>query len=172
MFQINDTIIYGSEGVCRIVAIEEKNFVGVNKNYYVIKPVEKDGLITYVPLDSEILVSRMRKLLSKEEINELIDSLPEKPMDWISNERERKEEYKKLLLTGDRVELLKMIHAVHIERQSRESMNKRLHIADEHFLKEAEQCIYSEFRYVLEIEQEEIIPYIIARIDKKEHNYL
>lgn len=34
MFKVNDTIVYGSEGVFMIVDIEEKEFVGIKKTYY------------------------------------------------------------------------------------------------------------------------------------------
>ena len=84
MFKVNDTIIYGSEGICQIVAIEENDFVGVKKTYYVMKPLGKDSSTTYVPIDSEMLVARMRKLLTKKEINELIDALPNEPIKWLS----------------------------------------------------------------------------------------
>lgn len=167
MFKVNDTIIYGSEGVCQIVAIEENDFVGVKKTYYVIKPLGKDSSTTYVPIDSEILVVRMRKLLTKKEINELIDALPNEPIKWLSSERDRKEAYKNIIESGNRIELMKMIRAVYLEKQQRESMHKRLHIIDERFMKDAEQCLYSEFQHVLNIRQEEIIPYIVARIEKK-----
>ena len=167
MFKVNDTIIYGTEGVCQILAIEENDFVGVKKTYYVIKRLEKDSAITYVPTDSEALVAKMRTLLTKEEINELIDLLADEPSKWIENERDRKEAYKAILSSGNRFALLKMIRDIHLERVNREAMHKRLHMIDEHFLRDAEQCLYSEFRYVLNIRQEEIIPYILARIEKQ-----
>ena len=34
MFQINDVIIYGAQGVCRIAAMEEKNISGVKKEFF------------------------------------------------------------------------------------------------------------------------------------------
>ena len=166
MFKVNDTIVYGSEGVCRIIGIEEKDFVGVKKNYYVIKPEGSAASIIYVPFDSEALVAKMSKLLSKEEINALIDSLSDMPVEWIPNERERKEVYKSIFAEGDRAELLNMIRAIHIERKKREAVGKRLHMTDEHFLKDAEQCIYSEFQHVLNIKREDVIPYIVSRIEK------
>ena len=167
MFKVNDTIIYGSEGVCQIVGIEENSFVGIKKTYYVIKPLGKGGSTTYVPVDSEILIARMRELLTKKEINELIDSLPDETIQWKPNERDRKEAYKNILASGNRVELLRMIHAIYLEKKRLEAVHKRLHMIDEHFLKDAEQVLYGEFQHVLKIPQEEVIPYIVNRIEKK-----
>ena len=39
MFQVNDVIIYGTQGVCKIADIEEKTVSGVKKTYFVIRPI-------------------------------------------------------------------------------------------------------------------------------------
>jgi len=170
MFKINDTIIYGSEGVCQIVDIKENDFLGGKRTYYVIKPMGYNASTIYVPVDSELLVQKMHSLLSKNEINDLIDSLPKEPTHWIPNERERKEKYKELLSSGNRAELLNMIRTVHNERIKRESLHKRLHMIDEHFLNDAEKCLYSEFQFVLKLKQDEVISYIMNRVESNSDN--
>jgi len=100
-------------------------------------------------------------------VNELIDSLPDETIQWIPNERDRKEAYRNILASGNRVELLRMIHAIYLERKQLEAVHKRLHMTDEHFLKDAEQALYGEFQHVLKILQEKVIPYIVSRIEKK-----
>jgi len=166
MFKVNDTIIYGSEGVCQILGIEEKDFIGAKKTYYVIKPVASSSSTIFVPIDSEVLVAKMRSLMSKKEINELIDSLQKEAVSWIENERERKEAYKNILSGGNPIELLNMIRTIHLEKENRETTGKRLHLIDESFLRDAEKCLYSEFQHVLNLRQDEVIPYIINRIEK------
>ena len=93
MFKVNDTIIYGSEGVCQIMGIEEKNFGGAVKSYYIVKPLYSNSSTIFIPLDSEILTAKMHRMLSREEIEELIDSLPNETIEWIPNDRERKNAY-------------------------------------------------------------------------------
>ena len=45
---------------------------------------------------------------------------------------------------------------------------KRLHISDERFFKDAEQILYNEFQYVLGLESKEaLMAYILDRIEKK-----
>ena len=39
MFSINDTVLYGANGVCRITDICQKEFSGVIKDYYILTPV-------------------------------------------------------------------------------------------------------------------------------------
>ena len=39
MYQINDMILYGTEGVCKIDSIVTKELAGEAQEYYVLKPV-------------------------------------------------------------------------------------------------------------------------------------
>ena len=39
MFQINDTVVYGAQGVCRIEEISKREMAGKAMEYYVLKPV-------------------------------------------------------------------------------------------------------------------------------------
>lgn len=165
MFKVDDIVTYGINGVCKVAAIEEKNLMGTTKDYLVLKPLNGDKSTFYVPVDNENLLSKMRKLLSEDEINQLIDSMPNEKVLWIENERERKECYKKIIADGNHSELIRMIKAIHFEKKDRETKGKKLHISDERFLKEAEKILYDEFQYVLNLLEKDVLPYIFARID-------
>lgn len=166
MFKVNDVIIYGTQGVCRIVDIEEKSISGAKRNYYVLKPVHDNGATIFAPTDNEHVLKKMRRLLSRAEIDRLIDSMPEEKAVWMQNDTERKELYKKILASGDHVELIKMIRAIYAHKKERESEGKRLHMIDEHFFKDAEQILYNEFQYVLELNsKEELMTYIVSRLE-------
>lgn len=97
MFMIDDVLVYGTQGVCKIVDIEEKSISGTKKKYYVLKPSDEKGPTIFAPVDNEHVLKKMRKLLSKKEIDNLIDSMPDKDPTWISNENERKEQYKSII---------------------------------------------------------------------------
>lgn len=166
MYKVNDIVIYGMNGVCKIVEIEEKNLMGTQKTYLVLNPLNGDKSTYYVPVDNEALLSKMRKLLSKDEINQLIDSMPKEKILWLENERKRKECYKKIIVDGNHCELIRMIKAIYLEKKDRETKGKKLHISDEKFLKDAEKILYDEFQYVLNIPQKDVMSYIISRIEK------
>jgi CarD family transcriptional regulator len=169
MFQVNDVIVYGTQGVCTIVDIEEKNISGSKKKYFVLKPVNEKGAIVFAPTDNPHVLKKMRKLLSQEEIDRLIDSMPEQDAIWIDNENERKERYRGILAAGDRLELIQMIKSIHSHRKDREAEGKRLHMSDERFFKDAEQILYNEFQYVLKLSNKnEMMSYILARIGSQE----
>lgn len=168
MFKVNDVIIYGTQGICRIAGTEEKTISGAKKNYFVLKPVKDDGSTIYAPMDNERVLQKMRRLLTREEICGLIDSMPDENAVWIHNDNERKELYRKILSGGDHVELIKMIKAIYTHKKEREADGKRLHMVDEHFFKDAEQILYNEFQYVLQMKnKEELMTFIFSRIEQE-----
>lgn len=167
VFQISDVIIYGTQGVFRITEIEEKTIGGVKKSYYVLKPVHDNGATIYAPTNNEAVLKKMRKLLSAEEINTLIDSMPKEETCWIPNESERREYFKQVIARGDHLELIKMIKAIYLHKNGRQASGKRLHATDERFFKDAEQLLYNEFQYVLQLENKaDLLTYILSRVEK------
>lgn len=167
MFQVNDVIIYGVQGVCKITGTEEKTVSGKKKTYFVLKPVGDKGSTIFVPTDNEYVLKKMRRLLTKDEIHKLIDSMRSEHAVWVENENERKELYKSILAKGDPLGLIKMIKAIYAHKKEREAEGKRLHISDERFFKDAEQILYNEFQYVLELrDKDDLMTYIFARIEK------
>ena len=167
MFQVNDVIIYGAQGVCKITGTEEKTVNGRKKTYFVLKPVGDQGATIFAPTDNELVLRKMRRLLTKDEIHQLIDSMPEENAVWVANENARKELYKSILAKGDHLELIKMIKAIYAQKVQREAEGKRLHMSDERFFKDAEQILYNEFQYVLNLgSKEELMNYILKRIEK------
>ena len=168
MFQVNDVIIYGTQGVCKIVGTEEKTVSGKKKTYYVLKPVADKGSTIFAPTDNELVLRKMRRLLTKDEIHKLIDSMQAENAVWVENENERKELYKNILAKGDHLELFRMIKAIYAHKQEREAEGKHLHMSDGQFFKDAEQILYNEFQYVLDIgSKNDLIAYIFERIEKE-----
>ncbi len=164
MFKVNDTVIYSPCGVCRIDEIAERDFSGEPVMYYILRPVGESKNTFYVPVNNRQLTSQMRSILSEKELEKLIAIMPDEDYIWIENDSQRKEEYRRILQSGDRKELIRLIKTLYIHRKNCSENRKRLHSADEHFLKDAENLLYEEFAYVLGIPREEVIPYIKKHI--------
>ena len=166
MFQINDVISYGAQGVYKITAIERKAVGKEKKDYYVLTPVNEKDPLVFAPVDNPFVQKKMRRLLTQEEVHGLIDSMGGECALWIENENERKERYKSILSRGDHVELIQMIKAIYAHQKQREAEGKRLPMCDEYFFRDAEQLLYNEFRYVLGFgSKEELMGYIFDRIE-------
>lgn len=104
----------------------------------------------------------MRYLLTKDEIHRLVAGMPEEATLWQDKDNDRKERYRKTLADADPGELIQMLRTVYRHKQQRLAEGKRLHVVDESFLKEAEEILYNEFRYVLQMENKEaLMEYIL-----------
>ena len=66
MYKVNDTIMYGTQGICRIVEIAEKDFMGTKKEYYVLKPIGDASATLYAPVNNAKKETKMRRILSEE----------------------------------------------------------------------------------------------------------
>ena len=167
MFHVNDTLLYGSRGIYKITEISERNFRGTPKKYYVLESVKHDSSVIYVPVDSEVLQKKMRRILSEEEIRQLIKAMPYEDSIWIENEAHRKEVYRDIIASGNRLALVRMIKALYLHKQRQQACGKKLHAADEQFFREAERLLYEEFALVLNIRQEQVLPFIMEQVEPK-----
>ena len=163
MFKVNDTIMYGTQGVCTIVEITEKDFMGAKKEYYVLKPMNDKGATLFAPVSTKA-GNKMREILTKEEVYELIDRMTTEETNWIKNDNLRKDTYKKIIVNGNHIELIQMIKALHLHREKRELEGKHLYLSDERFLKEAERILCDEFQYVLNVKKEELVVLIKSKM--------
>lgn len=165
MFNVNDTILYGTHGLCKIIDIKEQKFNGQTNKYYVLNPHHNTSSTIYVPIDNEKLASRMRRVLSEEEIYELIKAMPDKESSWIDNKNERSNHFRSILASGDRVEIIKLIKTIYQHREELRATGKKLHTTDEQFFREAEKVIYDEFALVLNIRYDQVLPFIVNQLE-------
>ncbi len=165
MFKINDTVIYGTEGICTISDITEKKFNGVESKYYILKPHYSPSSTIMVPVDNQMLVGKMRYMLSCDEIKKLIDAMPtQQGALWIDDEKKRKEEYRAIILRGDRVELIGLIKTLYLHSEAQKAAGKKLHVSDERFFHDAEKLLYEEFATALGIDKSEVLSYITSKL--------
>lgn len=163
-FNLNDTVIYGINGVCTITEITARETDGITREYYVLKPVFASSTTFFVPTDNQQLTARMRRILSVEEIIALIKSMPEQPELWIADDNRRKEAYRDIINRGDRSELISLIKTLY-NHQQQLAAGKKLHVADERLFKDAQKMLHDEFALVLKIEPEQVVPLILDQLD-------
>ena len=77
MYSIGEVVLYGSNGVCEITEITTKKIGKDSIEYYVLKPVCSDSSTLFVPTQNEMLVSRMRVVLSSDEIKDILSQKTE-----------------------------------------------------------------------------------------------
>ena len=164
MFNKDDLVVYGSEGVCRIADISERQFGNADREYYILVPVDDERSKIYVPVGNKKLESRMHKVLSSNEVNDLILFMPKQKGLWIDNEILRKEKYQEIIKNGKHLELISLIKAVHSQQEKLKISGKKLHQSDAKFLAEAQKMLHGEFSAVLNIEMEDVVPFIADKL--------
>jgi CarD family transcriptional regulator len=160
MFKVNDAVVYGAQGVCRIAEISERNLCGQPIEYYVLKPVYDDRATIFVPVNNELASANMRPVMSVEQIYALVKMMPDVASIWIEEENVRRYRYQEILAGGDRAELITLIKTLYMRQQTQKDKGKEMHLADKYTLKEAEKMLHGEFAHVLNIKCDQVFSFI------------
>ena len=170
MFQIGEVVSYGATGICTIedIRMESLSRSGVKKQeYYILRPAASPTCTTYVPTANKTLTAKMRRLLTKEEIDAMILSVKGQQLAWIEDTRHRADAFGQILAKGISAELLKLIGCLYLEKQSRSKGGKKFCATDEKILSTAERMVSEEFAYALQISQKEVSAYIAAHMGEE-----
>lgn len=163
MFQIGDTVMHPTAGVCKITDIRKEKFGGELRLYYVMQPVY-DGANSrlFVPVDSDKVA--LRRLLSASQIDAILARVPAVEPQWPADERERRDLFSSLLRTGDHAAIVRMIAQLFTYKEELQKQGKKLHQSDERLLREAQALIHQEFSFALGLEEADTIRYIMEHI--------
>lgn len=151
MYNIGDLVVYCSHGVCRIEDTEQRVVDKKTVNYYVLCPLEGAKTKFYVPVHNPAAVAKMRYLVTKEQLQEILSN-PDIFTDcWIAEENRRKMRYKELSGCSDLSVLLQMVHTLQQQKQTCLSQGKKFHQSDENFLRDSKRVLEFELSYVLDV---------------------
>ncbi len=164
MLQIGSQVVYGIHGVCTIIEVEARRVDRKKVEYFVLEPNDQPGARFYVPTQNQVALSKLRPLLTKEALDDLLDSEDTHRDCWISEENLRKQKYRELINGGDRAALISMIRALQLHKESQLAAGRKFHLCDENFLRDAEKLLRSEFSHVLGMSQAEVSTYIKEKI--------
>lgn len=158
MRKIGDYIIYRKD-VCKVVAIKENHFN--HKDYYLLVPIDDESLHIDVPVD--YCAGYIRDLISKEEIQKLIQKMPK--IETIQSDEKRLEnEYKNLLNSGTHEDLIKIIKTSYLRNKERLDHKKKISDKDHHYFELAEKYLYNEIGTVLGMSYEDTKQYVINQV--------
>lgn len=163
-FEKGEKVLYSINGVCEITDITERFFGKTVMRYYVLKPISNNEATLFVPVNNENLVRKMKRLMTQPQLDEVLNAVSSKDVEWNSNEAVRKEEFRNTISFGNVSEILILLKSIWIHRRMQNSKGRKLHISDEMYLREAEKMIKEEISTVIGVEQDEVIPYIKNKI--------
>lgn len=169
-FVKGDIVAYGKNGVCSVEEIKPMSFsAGMKESlYYILKPEANPESKIFVPVENEGLVSKMRELMTKDEIDSLILDTKDREIKWDTNRRYRNENFHEILSRGVHSDMLLMIRCIIRKKNELMEIGKKLPTTDSNTLKSAEKLVQEEFSYVLNIENTEVERYIKNTLDMSE----
>ena len=86
MYKVDDMVMYGSFGICKVTAIEKRDLTGEEQEYYILKHINSEKNIFYVPTNNDKALSKMHRICSKAEVDELISHMNSEGLIWIDND--------------------------------------------------------------------------------------
>ena len=166
-FDIGEYVSYGINGMCNIEDIRPMQLSqSVEKMmYYILRPESNPKSTIFVPVNNQKLVSKMRELMTKDEINAMLVRMKDRTLEWEKDVRFRTESFHEILSNGVNQDLLLMIRCLHRKRQELVQLGKKLPARDSNTLKTAERLVEEEFAHVLHIKCEEVSDYIRDVLD-------
>lgn len=164
VYKKGDYVVYRRDGICLISDIRSEDFGGQGiKEYYILEPVYNKNTVLYIPLDSEVLTGHMRSVLSKQDIDSLIEMAELHDDSWIDDTNERYEFFKDIIDNGSRSDILRVLKQLTLHKAEVAKTKRRFYANDDKLLTDAERIITDEFSFVLGIDRKDVIPYIIEK---------
>ena len=117
MFEKGDLILYGATGVCRIADIAPRAGGEEDQLYYTIRPLRQECVI-YAPVESDKVY--MRPILTREEAEQLIDTIPHTDARPFQSRvvRELSDHYGAAIRSHDCAQLLKLTMSIWKKREN------------------------------------------------------
>lgn len=157
MFKVGTYVSYRAEGVCVIsdIRMEAFNALGKSEEFYILAPIKDMNSVLYVPVNNEILTSKMHPLLSATEICDLADELRTQRMEWIVDSRARNAALREILTAGGRKELILLVNTINDRIARSDEIGRKITAGDENVLKRALRMLIDEFSVTTDITTEE-----------------
>jgi len=160
MLSIGEIFLYGENGVCRVEDIRSETFHKQEQTYYIIRPLSSASQTIHIPVDSTFFKNKMRRIISPDEIKELARDIGCTKPYWIDNDNERGQHFRQVLSECDRRSILHLLKSIHAHKEELTESGKKLRASDEAIAKRAEKIICEEVSIVMNIDPEEVFPFL------------
>ena len=164
-FAVNDYVVYGKSGLCIVKEIKQMSMAGGPlAQYYILGNAYENDVTIYVPCDKDNLVAKMRRPMTKEEIDNVLEHTKGQEINWIENSIERADYFKQIADSENYSDWLLLAACLHLRKTQRAAVGKHLAGRDESMLRLLEKLIEQEFCYSLQLKPEQLGRYIQERL--------
>lgn len=162
MFEVNDYVVHNTMGVNRIMDRVQETVGGAAVDFFILEPALGGNMTLKIPVSG--CEDKMRHILTRDEVEELIAGIPAQETIWIDEDKIRYEEFRVCLKTGVCENWVALIKTLKEKKVERESIGKQLTRVDADVLKVAEKNLATEIAVVLQMDPDDVMPYIYNQI--------
>ena len=157
MFKVGDKIVYPMHGAGTIDAIEQKNILGENQEYYIIKMPGEVKVM--VPIDKASQVG-VRNIIDKSEAGKVLEVLEANETEMSNNWNKRYQENMLKMKSGSVYEVADVVRNLSYKQKE-----KGLSTGEKKMLNNAKQILVSELVLAEHATEPEVVQLIENKID-------
>lgn len=160
MFKVNDCVRYGAKGVFKIIEIQKRKNKENKKEMWYVLHSSNDGIDTRIltPANNPSL----RKVISKEEVLDLLKEMDSMEIVWDDNKRNRDEAFRTILTSGDVYKMLQLIKSIYHTKKDKNKEGKDISQKDKDVFTNAENLLFEELAFSCNIKKEEVLDFILS----------
>lgn len=164
MFAKGEYVVCPNIGVCLVedVTKQDMNKVEQSQLYYVLQPVDCKESKIYSAVDNDKML--MRKVISYDEVPQLIDGLRNISPIEINDEKKREEVYKEALKPCECIGWARLIKTIYDRKEVKAKQGKKMTATDTKYLKKAEDFLYQELAISMKLEPTQVKERILNEI--------
>lgn len=151
MFEVNQQVVHCRDGVATITSITSM----AGNDYFVLKAKRGEGVNIFVPLSRA--ESIIRPIMSKEEADELITYMKNLQIEFNSNTKQRRDDFKRRIQSGDIKDIIFLNKELYLYQTASELPPKvKFGQVDFDILEKARITLFDEFMLVYNVEYDEV----------------
>ena len=166
MFKVNDLVMYGKTGVCRVFKIGTPDFAAGDqspKQYYFLEPLYHSGTF-YAPVEGANIA--IRPIISANKAKTLVSTI--KNMDYepinIASIQQLSQYYQAILDNHKCDDLMSLIKSIYAKGIAAEKNNKKLGQIDKRYMKMAGDLLFGELAAALGREKETVEKSVLEKL--------
>ena len=143
---INDHVYYALNGICEVKDIQKLKIGNEEKEYYVLNPINSSTTL-FIPTDNLDTLSKIKKTLKKEEIDNLIKESKNINLEWLKNSKDRNIYFQNLIKKDDLKTSIALINLIYTKQKEDTKVSPN----DLLILSNVQNLIHSSLSYSLNI---------------------
>ena len=153
---INNHVYYALNGICEVKDIQKLKIGNEEKEYYILNPINSSTTL-FVPTDNLDTLSKIKKILKKEEIDNLIKESKNINLEWLKNSKDRNIYFQNLIKKDDLKTSIAIINLIYTKQKEDTKVSPN----DLLILSNVQNLIHSSLSYSLNITKDEVKDYIL-----------